>query len=143
MPLVKLEQAHLSYGLQSILDQQQLSLYRGQRLCIIGRNGAGKSSLMKVIAKEVELDSGQVWHKPGLKVARLEQDLPLAEDLTVFEAVAAGLEQAGQLLARFHQLAGASDEASLAELGQLQSKIDALDGWSLQQRVETTLSKLE
>ncbi|MBB6521578.1 ATP-binding cassette domain-containing protein [Pseudoteredinibacter isoporae] len=143
MPIVKIENAQLSYGLQVILDGQQLNLYRGQRLCIIGRNGAGKSSLMKVIAKEVELDSGNVWHKPGLKLARLEQDLPLADELTVFAAVAEGLEGLGQLLTDYHHLASKSDEASLTRLGQLQSEIEARDGWRLQQQVESILSRLE
>jgi len=142
MPLLKLEQAQLSYGLQVLLDNVQLSFYRGQRLCIIGRNGAGKSSLMKVIAKEVELDSGAVWHKPSVKIARLEQDLPMADDINVYDAVASGLEKAGELLSEFHRLIECSDEKSLEKLGDVQTQIDAIDGWSLQQRVETTLTKL-
>ena len=143
MPIVKIENAQLSYGLQPILDEQQLNLYRGQRLCIIGRNGAGKSSLMKVIAKEVELDSGSVWHRPGLKLARLEQDLPLADDLTVFAAVAEGLEGLGELLTDYHELATKTDSDSLHRLGQLQTEIEARDGWRLQQQVDAILTRLE
>jgi len=143
MPVLKLDNAQLAYGLQVLLDGVDLNIRRGQRVCLIGRNGAGKSSLLKVIDAEVELDGGQVWRKPGLKMSRLEQDLPLADDLIVYDAVAAGLEGVGELLSEFHRLIQKIDEQSMNRLGEVQSKIDALDGWSLQTQVESVLSRLE
>lgn len=143
MPVLKLDNAQLAYGLQVLLDGVDFNVRRGQRLCLIGRNGAGKSSLLKVIAGDVELDAGQVWRKPGMKLARLEQDLPLADDLLVYDAVAAGLEGAGELLSEFHRLAQQADEKSMTRLGQVQSQIDAIDGWTLQTQVEAVLTRLE
>lgn len=143
MPVLKLDNAQLAYGLQVLLDGVDFNVRRGQRLCLIGRNGAGKSSLLKVISGDVELDGGQVWRKPGMKLARLEQDLPLADDLLVYDAVAAGLEGAGELLSEFHHLAQQADEKSMHRLGQVQSQIDAIDGWTLQTQVEAVLTRLE
>lgn len=143
MPVLKLDNAQLAYGLQVLLDGVDLNIRRGQRVCLIGRNGAGKSSLLKVIDGEVDLDGGQVWRKPGLKMSRLEQDLPLADDLIVYDAVAAGLEGVGELLSEFHSLIQKIDEKSMNRLGEVQSKIDAVDGWSLQTQVESVLSRLE
>lgn len=143
MPVLKLDNAQLAYGLQVLLDGVDLNIRRGQRVCLIGRNGAGKSSLLKVIDGEVDLDGGQVWRKPGLKMSRLEQDLPLADDLIVYDAVAAGLEGVGELLSEFHSLIQKIDEKSMNRLGEVQSKIDAVDGWSLQTQVDSVLSRLE
>ena len=143
MSLITIENAALSYGVQVLLDDVSLQVEKGQRLCLIGRNGAGKSSLLKVIGGDVELDGGTVWRKPGIRVARLEQDLPEADDASVYDVVASGLQGVGELIAQYHQLSLKGDEASLKQMADLQHQIEAKDGWSLQQRVETTLSKLE
>jgi len=143
MSLINIESAQLSYGLQVLLDGVDLQIERGQRLCLIGRNGAGKSSLLKVIGGDIELDGGSVWRKPAIRIARLEQDLPEADSATVYDVVASGLQGVGQLIAEYHQLSSKVDEASLAKLAKLQQQIEAQDGWSLQQRVEATLSKLD
>jgi ATP-binding cassette subfamily F protein uup len=144
MPLLELKKACLNYGTQVLLDQVDLVVEKGQRLCLIGRNGAGKSSMLKVIAGDVALDDGSVWRMPELKIARLEQDLPDADDLSVYDAVAMGLAETGKLLADYHRLVmEESSEQQLKQLGQLQQAIDACDGWSVQQRVETVISRLQ
>lgn len=145
MSLIKLEKAYLSYGLQVLLDQIDLTIERGQRLCLIGRNGAGKSSLLKVIAGEVDLDKGDVIRQSSVRIARLEQDLPEADDRKVFDVVAAQFQGMGDLLAEYRQLAHAADfsDARMARMAELQQHIEARDGWSLQQQVETVLSRLE
>lgn len=145
MSLIKIEKAFLSYGLQVLLDNIELTIERGQRLCLIGRNGAGKSSLLKVIAGEVDLDKGDVVRQSGLRIARLEQDLPEADDRQVFDVVASELEGMGEVLAEYRHLAHASDfdEATLARMASLQQQIEARDGWRLQQQVETILSRLD
>ncbi len=142
MSLIKLDNSSLSYGLQVILDGVELQVEKGQRLCLIGRNGAGKSTLLKVLAGEVEVDGGSVWRKPGLRLARLEQDLPEADDARVYDVVASGLKGIGAVLAEYHQLSLVADESSLNRMAQLQQQIEAQDGWLLQQRVENTLSRL-
>lgn len=145
MTLIKIEKAQLSYGLQVLLDNIDLNIEKGQRLCLIGRNGAGKSSLLKVIAGEVDLDKGDVIRQSGIRIARLEQDLPEADDRLVFDAVAAGSEGVGQLLAEYRQLASNTQisDQQLARMTQLQHDIEVRDGWSLQQKVEEILSRLE
>lgn len=145
MSLIKIEKAGLSYGLQVLLDGVDLSIEKGQRLCLIGRNGAGKSSLLKVIAGEVDLDKGEVIRQSGIRIARLEQDLPEADDRLVFDAVAAGSDGTGQLLAEYRALSHSADisDDQLARMTQLQQQIESRDGWSLQQKVEEIISRLD
>ncbi len=145
MSLIKIEKAYLGYGLQILLDEVDLSIEKGQRVCLIGRNGAGKSSLLKVIAGEVDLDKGEVIRQNGIRIARLEQDLPEADDRLVFDAVAAGSDGVGQLLAEYRQLSHSADisDQQLARMSQLQQQIEARDGWALQQKVESIISRLE
>ena len=145
MSLIKIEKAQLSYGLQVILDEVEFSIEKGQRLCLIGRNGTGKSTLLKVIAGEVDLDKGEVIRQGGSRIARLEQDLPEADDRLVFDVVASGLQGVGELLAEYRQLAHSPnlDDAALAQMTRLQQQIEACDGWLLQQKVEEVLSRLD
>ena len=145
MSLIKIEKAGLSYGLQVLLDDVSLSIERGQRLCLIGRNGAGKSSLLKVLDGEVDLDKGEVIRQSGIRVTRLEQDLPEADDRLVFDAVAAGAKGIGELLTEYRALSHKLDinESGLARMAQLQQHIEAQDGWALQQKVEEIISRLD
>lgn len=145
MSLIKIEKAGLSYGLQVLLDGVDLTIERGQRLCLIGRNGTGKSSLLKVIAGEVDLDKGDVIRQTGIRVARLEQDLPEADDRLVFDAVAAGAQGIGELLAEYRAISHSAyiSDSQLERMTQLQQKIEANDGWSLQQKVEEIISRLD
>ncbi len=145
MSLIKIEKAGLSYGLQVLLDGVDLTIERGQRLCLIGRNGTGKSSLLKVIDGEVDLDKGDVIRQTGIRVARLEQDLPEADDRLVFDAVAAGAKGVGELLAEYRLLSHAHDinDAQLARMADLQHQIEINDGWALQQKVDEIISRLD
>jgi ATP-binding cassette subfamily F protein uup len=145
MSLIKIEKAGLSYGLQVLLDGVDLTIERGQRLCLIGRNGTGKSSLLKVIAGEVDLDKGEVIKQTGIRIARLEQDLPEADDRLVFDAVAAGAHGIGELLAEYRLLSHSVDisDNQLERMTQLQQQIEANDGWALQQKVEEIISRLD
>lgn len=143
MPLIQLEKACLSYGTLNLLDELELGVRKGRRICLVGRNGAGKSTLMKVLNGEIELDSGQVRVKSGTVIARLEQDLPEADDLSVYDVVASGLAGAGDLLSEYHAISMSGADADLNRLAQLQAKIESIDGWSLQQRVESIISRLD
>ena len=104
MPLIKLENANLAFGHVPLLDKANLQIDAGERVCLVGRNGVGKSTLLKVLNKTINLDDGEVWHKPQLRIAYLEQDVPPSESLTVYDVVASGLEEAGRLLAEYHHV---------------------------------------
>jgi ATP-binding cassette subfamily F protein uup len=143
MPLLTLENAQLHYGTQVLLDGVDLAVRRGDRLGLLGRNGAGKTSLLRVLAGELALDGGSRWLRPGTRLSRLQQTLPSAASTSVFDTVAAGLPEAGQLLRRYHSLIQAGDGADLAQLAQVQTELEAAGGWELQHRVENTLSRLQ
>jgi len=142
MSLIELKKASLQYGTQIVLDGVDLTIEKGQRVCLIGRNGTGKSSLMKVITGDVALDGGSVWCKPELRVARLEQDLPEAETLSVYDVVASGLPEAGKVLAEYHHCLE-TEPHDMDRLGRLQQAIDDCDGWTLGQRVDTIITRLQ
>ena len=142
MPLLRLDEVELHFGTHVILDRVSLNLDQGQRVGLLGRNGAGKTTLFKILAGELTPDAGERWLKPGARLARLEQELPDGEDATVYDVVAGGLEAAGQLLARYHQIIASGSEADMDELANIQQALEAEDGWQLQQRVETVISQL-
>jgi len=143
MPLLRIDKASLHYGNLDLLDGVDFSVTRGTRLGLLGRNGAGKTSLLKVLAGEIALDSGERWLGPGTRIAWLQQDLPIADEQTVYDVVASGLAETGRLLAEYHHLVQTHYLQSMAALSHLQQKLEALDGWRLQQRVETTITQLD
>jgi len=143
MPLLRLDAIHLQYGTQVLLDEVCLTITRGEKLGLLGRNGAGKTTLLKLLAGELSPDSGERWVRPGVCIARLQQTLPQADQLCVYDAVAAGLADAGRLLTEYHQLLQADPPADMAQLSRVQQQLEDADGWQLQQRVETTISQLQ
>ena len=104
MPLLRLDQVDLHYGTQVLLDGVELTIRRGDKLGLLGRNGAGKTTLLKILAGDITPDSGEVWLRPGTRLARLEQTLPSSDDASVYEVVAGGLEEAGEFINQYHQL---------------------------------------
>ena len=142
MPLLRLDSASLHYGTQVLLDEVDLVITRGDKLGLLGRNGTGKTTLLKVLAGEIGADSGERWLRPGVKMARLQQTLPDADELTVYEVIASGLAQAGDLIAEYHRLVQDTN-TDLDALARVQQQLEDVDGWTLQQRVETTISQLQ
>lgn len=145
MPLIRLAEASIAFGVHPVLERADLSLDAGERVGLIGRNGEGKSTLLKALAGLVSLDGGELWRQPDLRIALLEQEPSLPEQDTIYDAVADALGEIGHCIAEYHRLseqAHAGAEA-LAELGRLQHRLEAQDGWRLQQRVEHTLSRLD
>ena len=150
MPLLTLDKASLSYGHVALLDEAGLNIDVGERIALIGRNGEGKSTLMKVLLGEATLDDGSLWKAPSLKVSYLMQEVPNDEERTVFEVVASGIENVGQLITDYHNtvhaLADVTDEKEsmrlVNKLNDYQNQLERLDGWSLEQRVEAMISKL-
>ncbi|MBM67866.1 MAG: ABC transporter ATP-binding protein [Haliea sp.] len=143
MPLLKLESLQLHYGTQVLLDDVGLTIRRGERWGLLGRNGAGKTTLLRVLAGELQADSGERWVRPGVRIARLEQTLPDADNSTVYDVVAEGLADTGKLLAEYHRLLHEGDDIDFDRLSTVQQALEAADGWTLQQRVETTITQLQ
>jgi len=143
MPLLRLDKVSLHYGTQILLDEVDLVISRGDKLGLLGRNGTGKTTLLKLIAGELAPDTGERWLRPGVKLARLQQTLPEADALTVFEVIAAGLAEAGDLIAAYHRLVQDPAGTDLDALARVQQQLENVDGWTLQQRVETIISQLQ
>jgi ATP-binding cassette subfamily F protein uup len=147
MPLVSLEHISIAYGHLPLLDDASLQIEPRERVCVIGRNGTGKSTLLQIISGDQRPDGGSVWRQPGLRIARLVQDVPLSADRPVFDVVAEGLGDLGDLAAAYHhaavEVAASGSEASLEKLGRLQHALEEQDGWRLEQRVELVLERLD
>src|SRR5271165_678702 len=107
MPLVQLSDVSLAYGHVPLLDHVGLVIEPNQRIGLIGRNGTGKSSLLKVITGQTHADDGRLWHTPGLKLASVPQEPAFREACSVFEAVAEGLGAGAQALVDYHAVAHA------------------------------------
>ncbi len=146
MNLITLDNVSLSFGLSHLLDHVKLSVKTGERVCLIGRNGAGKSSLLKIIEGTQLPDSGIVAKKPHLRLARLSQELPQNMEMTVYEYVAEGLSEIGQLLAAYHHLTHALQknptEKDMQTLEELHQKLDAKEAWEFDQNIQLTLTRL-
>ncbi|MDA8483068.1 ATP-binding cassette domain-containing protein [Pseudomonas resinovorans] len=144
MTLLKFTDVSLAYGAMPLLDKVSWQIARGERVCIIGRNGTGKSSLLRLVKGDQFADDGEIWKAPALKIGELPQELPLADDRTVFDVVAEGLAEVGKLLAEYHHLSlHINDEHDLTRLARVQQDLEARDGWRLQQLVDSTLSRLQ
>ncbi|MDP0588401.1 MAG: ATP-binding cassette domain-containing protein [Candidatus Endonucleobacter bathymodioli] len=144
MSIIRLENISLAYGDMPLLDKAELQIHRGERVCVLGRNGAGKSTLFKVISGEIDADDGSVWRKPGIKIGMLNQNLPAQDEKSVYEVVASGLSEAGELINRYHTLVqNIENDEDMKELEKVQQRLEAVDGWQLQQKVDTVIKKLE
>jgi ATP-binding cassette subfamily F protein uup len=148
MPLISLRSVGLSYGHPPLLEDIGFSLERGERACLIGRNGTGKSTLLKIVAGEVQPDAGQRWVADGVTVARLTQEVPDTTSGRVFDLVAAGLGEVGALVGAYHELSRRLDHGDqqapnlLHRLADLQHRLEAGGGWEIEQRTEQTISRL-
>ncbi|MDY0057795.1 MAG: ATP-binding cassette domain-containing protein, partial [Methyloversatilis sp.] len=107
MPLITLDNACLAFGDLPLLDHTALVVEPGERLALIGRNGTGKSSLLKILAGDAALDDGTVWRQPGTKIAYVAQEPQFAAGARVFDAIAQGLGELSQLLIDYHDVAEA------------------------------------
>ena len=144
MSLIRLDDASIAYGDMPLLDHVNFALERGERIALVGRNGMGKSTFMRVLAGMEKLDSGHLAMEKEIRVNYLPQDLPAADATTVFQFLAGGLQALGELLAQFDLLTHQTlDESGLKELEIVQVAIEAQQGWGARQRIEQMLSELE
>jgi ATP-binding cassette subfamily F protein uup len=145
MPLLTFDRLELAYGHWPLLDGASLVIEAGERIGLIGRNGTGKSSLLKIIAGISSPDAGDVWRKPALKLAYVPQEPQFEPGHTVFEAVAEGVGAAQTLLAQYHAVAHAmaeGDETVYADFERLSHELEVADAWRLNSRVEEALQRL-
>ena len=146
MPILQFKNLALAYGDVALLDHIELTIEPSERIALIGRNGAGKSSLLKILAGLAKEDDGIISRAPNLTVALVMQEPQFLENQTVFDAVASGLGHVADDLIAYHALthgaAGAGDEAALDELSVLQARLEAHDGWQLQSRVGHAVARL-
>ncbi len=143
MSLLRFEDIRLDFGEQVILRDAEFSIEPGERVCLIGRNGAGKSTTLKLITGEIDADHGAIVRKAGLIVSQLHQNLPEAMDLPVRDVIRSGLATIDDLLKRYQAMSQLElDKHGLLELETLHAKIDSLDGWQIDQRVEATITDL-
>ena len=145
MPLITLDNACLAFGDLPLLDHTALVVEPGERLALIGRNGTGKSSLLKILAGDAALDDGIVWRQPGTKIAYVAQEPQFAAGARVFDAIAQGLGELSQLLIDYHDVAEAvahGDESKLDRMAELQDALEHHQAWRFEQRIEQALVRL-
>ena len=153
MPLITLKNLSLSFGSPPLLDAVTLQIEANERVCLLGRNGAGKSTLLKLINGDIQADEGSITIPSGIRVAKLNQEVPSDLEGTVNEVVADGLNKAGKLLQHYYHLLHEitlghendteSGENLLDQLGECQHQLEAEGGWEISQRLDSIISKLQ
>ncbi len=146
MSLIQLKNIQVSFGGPALLDQLSLTIDAGERICLIGRNGAGKSTLMKVLNGEIKADSGEIIVEKGAVIAQLEQEVPSDMSGSVYEVVASGLAETGELLSAFHAMNEEQDVGSedwMKRFERIQHKLESCNGWHFQNTIDTVISRLE
>jgi ATP-binding cassette subfamily F protein uup len=146
MALLGMQDVSIAFGGPPVLDRANFGIERGERVCLLGRNGAGKSTIMKLIDGTMAPDAGAVIRQTGVTVTRLEQEVPDDVEGTTFDVVAAGLGEPGRLLARYHdashRVAMQGGDAALREMDRLHHALDVANAWEMQTRVDTVLQHL-
>ncbi len=149
MPYITLDKAALAFGHVALLHDVDFQLDEGERVGLIGRNGGGKSSLLKVLAGQAHLDDGTLWRQPSIRICYVSQEPVLDTNSTVFDEVARGLGELHQLITDYHHLShqlaepDADYEKLLEALQPLQTRLEAQNGWAMQARIETAIQRLE
>jgi len=147
MSLLSIKNLSLSFGHPPLLDGIDLAIGKNERICLIGRNGEGKSTLMKVIAGDIPFDDGDMRIAGGARIAFLRQEVPDDMEGRVFDLVADGLGDLAGLVKDYHaaclSLAEEGDEAAMSCLSRVQQEMEAAGGWALEQRVEQVISRME
>src|SRR5512135_3383235 len=147
MALVSLQSVNVGFGGPLLLEGVDLSIDRGERVCLVGRNGTGKSTILRLITGEVKPDAGMIVFQQGVRITLLTQEVPQSLAGSVFDVVAGAFGEQGKLLAAYHhvsaRLAHDHSEKLMAELEDVQHRFEAAGGWQMQQQVEEILTRLQ
>jgi ATP-binding cassette subfamily F protein uup len=147
MSLLTLRNLHLSFGDPPLIDGIDLSIEASERICLLGRNGEGKSTLMKLIDGELKADDGERVLADGVGIARLTQEVPEQLHGSVFDVVADGVGETAELIKRYHDASHALAEdagaEAMARFERIQHQLEAADGWRLEQQVEQVISRMQ
>jgi ATP-binding cassette subfamily F protein uup len=147
MALITLQNVTISFGGPLVLDKVDLRIQPGERVCLLGRNGTGKTTLLKLINGDLEPDSGTIARQQGTSTALLEQEIPGGIEGTVFDVVLSGLGKRGELPAEYHRLsvrlAEETGDALLKQLDRLQKMLEANDGWDIHRQAETVITRMQ
>ena len=145
MALIGMRDVCWGFGDPPLLENVTFQIEKGERVCLVGRNGVGKSSLLKLLAGDVRPDRGEVWRRQGVSVATVAQDVPTEFDGTIYDVVAEGFGETGRVLVEYNRMCKSIETASSASLvdkrNQLQHRLEADGGWDLSVRVENILSR--
>ncbi len=147
MPLISLARGHLAYGDVALLENVEMLLDAKERVALIGRNGSGKSSLLAALAGARQLDDGEIWRAPGVRIGHVPQEPELVETQTVFESIVGGMGDVSTLVGDYHKVshqlgdADADTDALLARLHDLQASLEAIDAWSYVSQAERTIQQ--
>ena len=143
MSLLRFDEVSLEFGELKILSEAGFSIETGERVCLIGRNGAGKSTTLKLISGELEPDRGEIVRAEGLVISQLAQTLPEAMDQRVRDVVRSGLNDIEALLEEYQRRSKLDlDPPGMQELEALHARIDAHEGWHIEQRVDAVITDL-
>lgn len=144
MWLTSLQNVDLAFGGPLLLDGANLRISEGERVCLLGRNGAGKTSLLRLIAGVLPPDRGEVARRQNLSTALLAQDVPLELKGTIHDLVTTGLGPLGSLLSEYHRLSADLETGggTMNRLAEVQQQLDSEDGWQVQQKVKRVISKM-
>lgn len=147
MALISLQDVSLAFGGPLLFDGMNLQLEAGERVSLLGRNGVGKTTLMKVMAGQVELDSGQVIYQKGIKVTHLPQEVPVNLTGNVYDIVLSGLGEHAKVVADYHhvnhRLQSDHSPSLLKQLDVLQEKMDQSNGWEIDRLVEQVITQMK
>ncbi|OGW36662.1 MAG: ABC transporter ATP-binding protein [Nitrospirae bacterium GWC2_56_14] len=147
MALVSLQSVKVSFGGPLLIENADLSIDRGERVCLVGRNGTGKSTIMRLLTGEVKPDGGKIVFQQGVKITLLTQEVPQALFGSVFDVVSSAFGEQGKLLAAYHhvnaRLAHDHSDKLMAELEDVQHRFESAGGWQMQQKVDEILTRLQ
>ncbi|HAD21762.1 MAG TPA: ABC transporter ATP-binding protein, partial [Opitutae bacterium] len=147
MALISYRNLTVSYGGPLLLDDVGITIDKKERICLLGRNGEGKSTLLRILSGQVKPDKGEVEKIPDLRVAKLDQEIPVGVEGTVFDLVARGLGSEADLLRDYNVTAqklaeNPEDEKLGEEVDRLQSELDRTDGWTLDHRIASVIDQV-
>jgi ATP-binding cassette subfamily F protein uup len=147
MALASLQDVSIGFGGPLLLEGIDLSIDRGERVCLVGRNGTGKTTIMKLITGEIQPDGGRIVLQQGVKITLLTQEVPQDLSGSVFDVVSSAFGEQGELLAAYHHVSARlvhdHSEKLMTELENVQHKLEAAGGWQMQQRVQEILTRLQ